>query len=118
MPGGNFTLPPVAGKRRKKTVAGTRVNCCLCTDTSVRRSITPMDLDTDRSGWTILSVRARRVPWDFVHTTAGADTTAHTAKTCLSVATPRVHEKEQNATVALQRVILSVSVATLHLELE
>ena len=26
MPGGIFTPPPVAGKRRKKTVAGTRVN--------------------------------------------------------------------------------------------
>ena len=26
MPGGHFTPPPVAGKRRKKTVAGRRVN--------------------------------------------------------------------------------------------
>jgi len=26
MPGGYFYPPPVAGKRRKKTVAGTRVN--------------------------------------------------------------------------------------------
>ena len=29
MPGGIFTPPPVAGKRRKQTVAGTRVNSTM-----------------------------------------------------------------------------------------
>jgi len=60
-----------------------------------------MDLDTERYGWTILSVRALRVPWEFVHTTAGVDTTAHTAKTCLSVAAPHVQQRQFIAAVGL-----------------
>ena len=89
-----------------------RVNCCPCTGTSVRQSSTPMDLDTERSGWTTLSVRALRVPWDFVHTTAGAYMTAHTAKTCPSVAAPHVL---QIAKVGQQCVILSVDISTVHI---